>query len=168
MAIIFREVNSDSIEEIRELLITHELSWKDSEPECYIAKTDEQRDKSARNFMKSLKEEDSKKCGICAFDDNKIIGSHLLEIYPIDGKRACHIHGLWVDSIYRGKGIASLILTELESWSKELSFNKCILETLKEKYYAISFYKKNGYKEVPNFGDYMNAENSICFSKQIK
>ena len=30
---------------------------------------------------------------------------------------------------YRGKGIASQILTELESWSLELDYKKCVLET---------------------------------------
>lgn len=69
---------------------------------------------------------------------------------------------------YRGKGIATIVLNELEKWSHELNFKKCILETLKEKPYAIRFYKKNGYKTIPNFGEYIKAENSVCFEKELK
>lgn len=74
---------------------------------------------------------------------------------------------MYVLPTQRGKGIASTILTELEKWSLELQFEKCILETLKEKTYAIKFYQKHNYKIIPNFGAYVNAINSICFEKSL-
>ena len=77
------------------------------------------------------------------------------------------IKRMFVSPTCRGKGIATVILNELENWSKELKFKECILETLKEKSYAIAFYKKNNYQEIPNYGDYKNAKNSICFAKQL-
>ncbi len=82
-------------------------------------------------------------------------------------KQEAEIKRMFVQEMYRGKGIASLVLNELESWSKELHYKKCILETLKEKPYAIKFYIKNNYKETPNFGEYIRAENSICFEKEL-
>jgi len=68
----------------------------------------------------------------------------------------------------RGKGIASLIMGELEKWAKELNFNKCILETGVKQPEAIALYEKLGYKRMPNYGQYSGVENSLCFEKKIK
>ena len=67
----------------------------------------------------------------------------------------------------RGKGIASQVLSELEKWAAELSFHKCILETGKKQPEAIRLYTKNGYKSIPNYGQYIGMENSVCFEKEI-
>jgi len=67
----------------------------------------------------------------------------------------------------RGKGVASKILLELELWSKELLFDKCILETGKMQPDAISLYKKNNYTITPNYGQYKNVSNSVCFEKHL-
>ncbi len=67
----------------------------------------------------------------------------------------------------RGKGIATRVLIELEKWTAELSYSKCILETGKKQPEAIALYKKNGYKLIPNFGQYEGVENSVCFEKEI-
>jgi GNAT superfamily N-acetyltransferase len=69
---------------------------------------------------------------------------------------------------HRGKGIASKVLAELERWAAELSYQTCILETGKKQPEAIALYKKNGYKLIPNYGQYAEAENSVCFEKKIK
>ncbi len=81
--------------------------------------------------------------------------------------KAVEIKRMYIKPTYRGKGIATLVLNELEKWAIELNFKKCILETLKDKPYAIGFYKKNNYKTIPNFGEYIKAENSICFEKEL-
>jgi GNAT superfamily N-acetyltransferase len=67
---------------------------------------------------------------------------------------------------YRGKGIASQILTELESWSLELDYKKCVIETGIRQAEAIALYEKNGYKLIPCYGPYLNVENSKCFGKE--
>lgn len=67
----------------------------------------------------------------------------------------------------RGKGLASQILKALEIWAKELSFNRCILETGIRQVEAVHLYKKNNYKIIENYGQYSGLEESICFEKQI-
>jgi len=61
-------------------------------------------------------------------------------------KEKVEIKRMYVLPNYREKGIASIVLNELEKWSNELKFKKSILETLKEKPYAIWFYKRIGIK----------------------
>ena len=68
----------------------------------------------------------------------------------------------------RGKGIATKILNELENWAAELSYKKCVLETGKRQPEAIALYKKNGYKIISNYGQYVGIENSVCFEKALK
>jgi len=69
---------------------------------------------------------------------------------------------------YRGRGMATRVLKELERWAVELSCEKCILETGKRQPEAIRLYERNGYIRIPNFGQYAEIENSLCFEKVIK
>lgn len=74
---------------------------------------------------------------------------------------------MFTDPEQRGKGIATMILSELEKWAGELGFSKCILETGKGQTDAIALYKKNGYVLIPNYGQYAGVEKSVCFEKLI-
>lgn len=69
---------------------------------------------------------------------------------------------------HRGKGFATLVLTELEKWALELGYAKCILETGKRLPEAVRLYQKNGYLPIPNYGQYVAMENSVCFEKKLK
>lgn len=68
----------------------------------------------------------------------------------------------------RSLGIASQVLAELEKWAGELNYQKCILETGRKQPEAIRLYEKNGYKPIPNFGQYAGIDNSLCFEKSIQ
>lgn len=68
---------------------------------------------------------------------------------------------------YRGKGAASILLKELEKWAKELGYAECVLETGKRQEDAVALYQKNGYRIIPNYGQYIGVENSVCFKKKI-
>jgi putative acetyltransferase len=67
----------------------------------------------------------------------------------------------------RKKGVAREVLTELEKWTRELGYKKCILETGKRQPEAIALYKKQGYRSIPNYGQYAGMENSVCFQKEV-
>jgi putative acetyltransferase len=67
----------------------------------------------------------------------------------------------------RGKGLATQVLLELEKWASELGAETCILETGKRQTDAIYLYEKNGYHVIPNYGQYKNADYSICFEKYL-
>ncbi len=68
---------------------------------------------------------------------------------------------------YRGRGYASKILNELESWAVELGNYKCILETGINQPQAIALYKKCGYNLITNYGQYAGVEKSFCFGKLL-
>jgi putative acetyltransferase len=75
---------------------------------------------------------------------------------------------MYVPPGYRKKGIATTILAELENWARELSCTRCVLETGKRQPEAIGLYKRNGYRLIPNYGQYAGVENSVCFGKELK
>jgi len=60
-----------------------------------------------------------------------------------------------------------MILKELEKWAAEKNCHSCILETGLRQPEAISLYKKNGYLSIPNYGQYKNMDNSVCFIKEL-
>ena len=75
---------------------------------------------------------------------------------------------MFTDESHRGKGLATMVLTELEKWALELGYSKCILETGKRLPDAVRLYEKSGYQLIPNYGQYIQMENSICFEKRLK
>ena len=75
---------------------------------------------------------------------------------------------MFVPPAARGKGIASAVLKELETWALELGYKKCILETGDIMPDAIALYKKNGYQSIPNYGQYAGVSSSVCFEKQLR
>ena len=76
------------------------------------------------------------------------------------------IKRMYIKPEYRGQGIASNILLSLD-WATKLEYSSTILETLKAKESVISIYSKNGYKIIPNYGQYENIESSVCMRKII-
>ena len=83
-------------------------------------------------------------------------------------KNVWEIKRMFVEENMRGKGIASLIISELEKWAKELNAEKIVLETGKRQTEAVALYHKNNYQITENFGQYKGVENSICFEKLLK
>src|SRR6187402_685018 len=77
------------------------------------------------------------------------------------------IKRMFVHPDYRGKGIASAVLKELEIWASEFNYTNYVLETGKNNPEAISLYQKNGYEIIPNYGQYENVDTSVCLKKNL-
>ncbi|NBI29683.1 GNAT family N-acetyltransferase [Chengkuizengella marina] len=87
-------------------------------------------------------------------------------IRPLE-KKVIELKRFYVDSSYRNKGIASVILNFLEGKAKELHYKVIKLETGIKQSEAISFYKKHGYHEIEAFGEYIYSKSSLCFEKKL-
>lgn len=85
----------------------------------------------------------------------------------IDAKTV-EIKRMFVSPDFRGKGIASRILLDLELWATELNYSQTILETVINQPEAIALYKKLGYTITENYGQYVGVENSVCMKKVLK
>ncbi|MGZ5369946.1 GNAT family N-acetyltransferase [Aeromicrobium sp.] len=74
---------------------------------------------------------------------------------------------MFVRGVYRGRGIARAILTELETSAAEAGITRLILETGMVQPEAIALYRSSGYTDVPAFGFYAEAELSVHLGKQL-
>lgn len=81
---------------------------------------------------------------------------------------AAEMKRMYVLPEHRGKGIASQILTELETWAREEGYTTSLLETGHLQTDAVALYSKMGYQKIDNFGQYIGVENSICMKKTLK
>lgn len=102
---------------------------------------------------------------VVAFEDSTPVGCGAIKAFD---DQAMEVKRMYTSPEHRGKGIASIVLAELEKWAHELNYKKCILETGINQPEAIALYEKNGYQRIPNYGQYANAENSRCFEKELK
>lgn len=68
---------------------------------------------------------------------------------------------------FRKKGLGSAIVKELENWAAELNFKKAVLETSRDLKNAISVYEKSGFNRIPNYGQYIGVEQSVCYEKAL-
>jgi putative acetyltransferase len=82
-------------------------------------------------------------------------------------RKTMEVKRMFTVESHRGKGLAKQVLTELENWALELGYSKCILETGLRLPDAMRLYQRNGYHQIPNYGQYVEMENSICFEKKL-
>lgn len=115
-------------------------------------------------FYAQLNKTHNLKQVIVAYENDKPIACGAIREYS---PRITEVKRMYTLPEWRGKGVATKILADLEKWASELSYQKCILETGKRQPDAITLYKKNGYKVIPSYGKYLKMENSVCFEKEI-
>jgi len=129
--------------------------------DAYLA----EKDGDEHSFYSQFNKIDKMRHVVVAYENDKPVGCGAIKEYS---SNTMEIKRMYTLPENRGKGIASKVLTELEIWTAELSYEKCVLETGKRQPEAIELYKKNGYKLIPNYGQYAGIENSLCFEKEIK
>lgn len=102
---------------------------------------------------------------IVCYEDEIAVGCGAFKEYE---PTVAEIKRMFVLPEKRGKGIASTVLNALEIWAKENDFQHAILETSNQLTNAISLYQKSGYEAIPNYGQYIDVESSVCMKKILK
>lgn len=121
-------------------------------------------DGEEHSFYNQFNNIDVLKNVVVLFEENKALGCGAIK--PFDEK-TMEVKRMFVEKKARGKGFAKAILKELETWAIEKGYKKCTLETGKRQIEAVQLYHKCGYKVIPNYGQYKNMDNSICFEKEL-
>lgn len=104
------------------------------------------------------------KHAVVAYENEQPVGCGAIKAFS---DNAMEVKRMYVPPAQRHKGIASAVLVVLESWAAEMGFTQCVLETGMRQPEAIALYEKNGYRRIPNFGQYIGIENSVCFEKTL-
>ena len=122
------------------------------------------RDGEEHSFFAQFNKISTIKYVVLIYENDIAVGCGAIKEYE---ENTMEIKRMFVPQEKRGKGIASIVLKELENWAKELGNKKCILETGIKQPEAISLYKKNDFSIIKNYGQYAEVENSVCFEKSI-
>lgn len=98
------------------------------------------------------------------YNDNKAVGGGAIRRY---NNEDIELKRVFVHTKYQGQGIGTKLVSLLIEWAAELGYKRIILETgelLEESCYV---YKKLGFKVIPNYGPYVNMEESLCMAKPL-
>ncbi|HSF89301.1 MAG TPA: GNAT family N-acetyltransferase, partial [Saprospiraceae bacterium] len=101
---------------------------------------------------------------ILAYAGDHPVGCGAFRLYDA---QSVEIKRMFVHPDYRGRGIARMILDELELWAKESGFHESMLETGFNQPEAIALYSKAGYEVIPNYGPYEKVTTSVCMRKNL-
>lgn len=74
---------------------------------------------------------------------------------------------MYVVASARGKGLARVLLAELERTAAEAGLGRVQLETGQKQPEAIGLYSSSGYHRIPGFGYYRDHPGSVCFGKEL-
>lgn len=122
------------------------------------------RDGDDHDFYHQFNKIDHIRHVVVGFDQGVPVGCGAIK--PFDAE-TMEVKRMYVPLEYRGRGIAVQVLSELEKWAAELGMTRCILETGKMQPEAIALYSKCGYSVIPNYGQYIGVDNSVCFEKKL-
>ncbi len=104
------------------------------------------------------------KYALVGYNENKPVACGAIKEFET---KAMEVKRMFTLPEYRGKGIARQLLAELESWAAELGANRVVLETGRKQVEAISLYERSGYRRIPNYGQYIGIETSVCYEKPL-
>ncbi len=122
------------------------------------------RDGEDHSFYAQFNKIDKIRHVVVAYRDGQAVGCGAIKEYAPE---RAEVKRMYVAPAYRGRGVATQVLSELERWARELSYATCILETGVNQPEAVGLYGKNGYRVIPNYGQYEGVATSICFEKAI-
>lgn len=142
--------NSDSPEFLHlvELLDEH-LARVDGEDHLYYARL------NATDVPRNV---------VLAYTNGGAVGCGAIQPFP---QELMEVKRMFVLPAWRRKGIAGLILAELEDWARQLGASACVLETGRKQPEAVALYTGHGYHQIANYGPFIGLENSICFQKSL-
>jgi putative acetyltransferase len=122
------------------------------------------RDGDEHEFFAQFNKIDSINHVVLAYNNGEAVGCGAIKKFD---EETVEIKRMFVMPAGRGKKMASTILSELETWARELGFKKCILETGATFKDALGLYTKAGYEVSPNYGQYIGVKSSVCFYKSL-
>lgn len=101
---------------------------------------------------------------VVAYENDQAVACGCFKIFD---ENTVEIKRMFVDDNQRGKGIASAMLAELETWARELGYEKSVLETGKGQPNAIKLYQKYGYQITENYNESDDLNISVCLAKTL-
>lgn len=104
---------------------------------------------------------------ILVVDDGDVLGHSALRQAPGMDAGVLEVKKVFVGSAHRGRGVARLLMAELETIARERGAASLVLQTGELQVPAIRLYEDLGYTLIPAYGKYTAIPNALCFVKQL-
>ncbi|MBD5548380.1 MAG: GNAT family N-acetyltransferase [Lachnospiraceae bacterium] len=101
---------------------------------------------------------------VVAYENDVPVGSASFKKYDDE---CAEVKRVFVKKEYRGRGISNILMKMLEERAREKGFKYFILESGEPLVSAMALYRKSGYKVIPNYGQYVDMEESVCMKKKL-
>ena len=101
---------------------------------------------------------------IVVYEENRVIGGGAIRRYDDE---TIELKRVFVHTEYQGQGIGSRLVSLLMEWAVELGYKKMILETGELLAESCHVYSKLGFKQIPNYGAYVDMPESLCMGKEL-
>ena len=101
---------------------------------------------------------------VLALKKDKAIGCGAISEYNLN---SMEIKRMYVSPEARGQRVGEKILSELENWSKELGYSKCILFMGSKQPEAGKLYRRNNYISIEKYGKLKGIPDSLCLAKDL-
>ena len=116
------------------------------------------------DFFVQFNKIDKIRHAIVAMDGERPVGIGALRAFDDE---TMEVKRMFVPKDLRGKGIAAEVLRGLEEWARELGYRYTVLETATYLPAAVKLYERSGYERIPNYGQYVGVETSVCMRKTL-
>lgn len=87
--------------------------------------------------------------------------------YKFYDEETVELKRIFTDKSVRGIGVGKELVRRLEADAKIAGYRFAVLETGKPMTEAQGLYKKLGYREIPNYGQYADMPESVCMRKKL-
>jgi GNAT superfamily N-acetyltransferase len=103
-------------------------------------------------------------CFVVAYDGAEAVATGGLRPAE-DG--AMEIKRMYVRPEWRGRGLARVVLADLEQRARDLGAKRIVLETGERQPEAIRLYETSGYARIDGYGHYACSPMSVSFGKDL-
>ncbi|WP_282136353.1 GNAT family N-acetyltransferase [Seonamhaeicola maritimus] len=101
---------------------------------------------------------------VLALKNDKAIGCGAISEYNYN---TMEIKRMYVSPEARGQRVGENILFELENWSKELGYSRCVLFMGSKQPEAGKLYQRNSYNSIEKYGKLKDIPDSLCLAKDL-
>lgn len=97
------------------------------------------------------------------------IGCGALREYSRErNRRSIEIKRVFVKEAYRTQGVATGIMQRLLGYARKNGYEEVLLETGEFLNASCKLYNRFGFEQIPNYGAYVNMEESLCMKKVLE
>ncbi|MGO4689606.1 GNAT family N-acetyltransferase [Glaciibacter sp. 2TAF33] len=120
------------------------------------------------NFLLSIDELEQPAVSFYVARDATARAYGIAALVELDAEGTAELKRMFVHPDARGHGLASGLLDRIEADAASRGIRRIVLETGPRHASALALYARHGYLPIPQFGQYVGEEFSVCLAKQLR